>query len=64
LDGELEAAIELIDQAADLHKIVLLKAAEILADVVPHFRVNVAGAVREGQRQVKLAALFGLSLFG
>ncbi len=56
--------LNLIEQAAHFDEIILLKAVDVVGYVVPHLGVQVAGAVRQRQGQVKLAALLRLGLLG
>ena len=59
----METPIELIEQAANFYEIILLKSVDVVSNVVPHLGVKMAAAVRQCERQVKLAALFRFSLF-
>ena len=63
MDRELEAPVELVEQAANFYKIILLKAVDVVSNVVPHFGVKMAAAVGESERQIQFAAFLGLGLF-
>src|SRR3954462_12452442 len=60
---ELEAVVEFVEQTANLYEVILLKAVDMVGNVVPHLGVKMAAAVCQCQCQIKLAALFWLGLF-
>src|SRR6266700_1241622 len=64
VQGQMEAAVKLVDQAANFDEVVLLKAIDVVSDVVPHLCVEVTGAVRQRERQVEFTVLFRLGLLG
>ena len=64
VDGELEPSIEFVQQSADFDKVILIECSQVLIHVVPHLGLKLAGAIGNRERQVELAALFGLDLFG
>ena len=55
VDGQLEAVLILVDQAFDLYEIFLLKSVERIIHVVPHLCFQMAAAVPQRERQVRLA---------
>src|SRR6266700_2217134 len=57
VQGQLETAVEFVNQAPYFDEVVLLKAIDVFRDVVPHLRVNVAGAVPQRKRQVEFTVL-------
>ena len=57
VNGELRAVLINLDQALHPHEVVAIEGVHHLGDVVPHLGVDVAGAVAQDQRQVRLAAL-------
>src|ERR1041385_3968664 len=63
MDRELEASVELVEQPANFYEIILLKGVDVIGNIVPHFGVKMAAAVRKRERQIKLSAFFGLGLF-
>ena len=62
VDRELKAVLVLVDEAFDLEEVILLESFENFLDVVPHFGFELAAAVAEGEREVRLAGLLGFDL--
>jgi len=62
VNGELKTILILIDEPLDLEKVVLLEGEDEFFDVVPHFGFDLARAICQGQRQVRLAIFFCLHL--
>ncbi len=62
VDGELKAVLVLVDETFDLEEVILLEGVENFFDVVPHFGFELAAAVAEREREVRLAGLLGLDL--
>ena len=62
MDGELEAVLVLVEQAFDLEKVVLFEGVDGILDVVPHLGFDLAAAVAQSERQVRLAGFLGLDL--
>src|SRR4051794_37802116 len=64
MDRELETAIVFIDEAADLDEIVLFELIDGFGDAVPHLGFDLASAVSQGKRKVRVAVLLRLYLLG
>ena len=62
MDRELETILVLVDEAFDLKEVVLLEGVEDFFDVVPHLGFDLAAAITERKRQVRLAGFLGLDL--
>src|SRR5450631_3242596 len=60
---ELKAPVKTADERAHLHYFALLEQGSALANVVPHARLNLAGAVGENQRKIGGPVLLGADLF-
>ena len=61
---ELKAVLVLVDQAFDLEEVILLEGVEDLFNVVPHLGFDLAAAIAESERQIRLAGLLGFDLLG
>jgi hypothetical protein len=57
VNDQLRTVVVDLKAAFDLDEIVALKGADHLGDVVPHLGLDLAGAVAQGHRQVRLAGL-------
>jgi hypothetical protein len=64
VDGKLETLLVFIDEALDLEEIVLLKSIEHFLDVIPHFCFELAAAITECEREVRLAGFLRFDLLG
>src|ERR1700722_2756713 len=62
VDRELITILVLIDQSLDLEEVILIKHGDELVDVIPHLRFDLATAIRQNQRQIRLAILFRFNL--
>ena len=62
VNRKLKPVLILIDQAFDLEEVVLLEAENEFIDVVPHLGFNLPGAIRQNQRQIRLAIFLCLDL--
>ena len=63
VDGHLPAAVVLVQDAFDLDEIVLVKAGDGVADVVPHVGLQLSGAVRKHEGEIEFTVLLRLHLF-
>ena len=63
VDGELRLVLEQLHHALDLEEAIALEGVHHLRDVVPHLGVEVAGAIRQGQRKIGLAGLLLANFF-
>ena len=63
-DGDLETVLIFIEQAFDFEEVVLLEGVDCVLDVIPHFGVELAGAITENERQIRLSGLLRLNLLG
>lgn len=52
---ELRPVLENLKQALDAHEVVTLECFQGVRGVVPHLRVEFAGAIGQGQRKIRLA---------
>src|SRR5208337_5265721 len=55
VNGELKAILVLVDESLDLEEVFLLEDVDEFFDVVPHLGFDLAGAIGQGQSQVRLA---------
>src|SRR6516164_8066409 len=60
VDGELPAAIVLLDQAFNFDEVILIEGIEGVRNVVPHVRLEVSAAICQGDREIGIAALLVL----
>jgi hypothetical protein len=58
VNGELRAVVVNLNEALDADKVVAVESLHDLGHVVPHLGLDVAGAIAQQQRQVRLARLF------
>jgi hypothetical protein len=64
VDRELKAIFIFVNETFDLEEVILLESIEDFFYVVPHFGFELATAVAEREREVRLPGLFGLDLLG
>ena len=64
MNGDLEAVLIFVEQAFDFYEIVLLEGVDCVLDVVPHLGVELAGAITQNKRQIRLSGLLRLDLLG
>ena len=64
VDGDLKAVLIFVEQPFDFEEVVLLEGIDCVLDVIPHFGVELAGAVTENERQIWLSGLLRLDLLG
>jgi hypothetical protein len=64
VNGELRPVVEYLRKAFDLDEVVAVERVHHFGHVVPHLGVKFAGAVAEGQREIKLAGLLLVDLLG
>src|ERR1039458_8171033 len=64
VQSQLRPVVEDLDQSLDLDEVVALEGLHDFGDVIPHFGVQLAGAVAELERQIRIALLLLPDLFG
>src|SRR6185369_6877289 len=62
MDSELEASVVLVKQAFYFDEVVLIERVHYFEDAVPNLGFDLAGAVYQREREIRLAALFGFDL--
>ena len=63
VDRELEAVFVFVNQPFDLEKVVLLEGVDEFLDVVPHLGFDLAAAIAQSQRQIRLSGFLWFDLF-
>ena len=64
VNRDLEAVLVFVEQAFDLEEVVLLEGVDRVLDVIPHLGFDLAGAITQDQRQIRLSGLLRLDLLG
>ena len=64
VDGELKTVLVLVEQAFGLDEVVLLEYVDRVFDVIPHLGFELAAAIAEHERKIRLSCLLGLDLLG
>ena len=62
VNRELKTILVLVDEPFDLEKVVLLEGEDEFVDVIPHLGFDLAAAIGQDQRQIRLAIFLGLHL--
>ncbi len=64
VNRDLKAVLVFVDQPFDFQEVVLLEGVESLLDVVPHLGFDLAAAVAQSQREVRLTGFLWFDLLG
>src|SRR5580692_872474 len=64
VNSNLEAVLIFVEQAFDLEEVVLLEGVDRILDVIPHLGFDLASAITQDQRQIRLSGLLRFDLLG
>jgi hypothetical protein len=63
VNRDLKTVLIFIQQAFDLEEVILFEGINRVLDVIPHFGLELAGAITEDQRQIGFSSFLRLNLF-